>query len=587
MYKISYNKPYLREGAFGTSNGILRVLSLGPEELDSRQPKCRAWSLFLVVRQLLFDVYQDLKYKILRYAPGAQHTVSSLEDKINPIALCVVIWEQLAGLSESFCGVALESLRGALGLILKRLSKRFGILELLSVSGELQDEIPRTISQARANVYPDLLIKVYPTCSSCRALYYPRDIGTAASLSLSSSLLPELPETCTSRIVGEVICGQSLRRPLNFAVHPLMEWLVRSLSRPGFEKAVDDAWNPVTSPFASPVVDDFWSAASVRETSWPDGFPGKAPVGTPPMHLYFACFVDGFNPWGNKQAGKKASLTGIQLVCLNIPKTERYKRENILLAGVIPGPKEPNYDQIHQHMTPLIEEFEALWNGVFLTSTPLYPEGRGMYAAIAFFVCDLPACRKVGGFASHNSKHVCHICLKSRKNLHDISPSPFRDPDHHRREASKYKDAPNRNRREAIVDETGYRHSAALGLKYFDIRRHMVVDGPHVLELGLASRHFREIWGIQIVAERGTSKAEVQDGAKQRIILDNLCKILRSKRPSKTALNRCRVGYLKAIVKLNGVPVVAQEGQDPLKADYIRSLLQWVSIDLLSYRKLV
>lgn len=47
--------------------------------------------------------------------------------------------------------------------------------------------------------------------------------------------------------------------------------------------------------------------------------------------------VDWFQPFKHTQY----SVGGIYLAIMNLPRSERFKRENLLLVGLIPGPHEP------------------------------------------------------------------------------------------------------------------------------------------------------------------------------------------------------------------------------------------------------
>ena len=46
----------------------------------------------------------------------------------------------------------------------------------------------------------------------------------------------------------------------------------------------------------------------------------------------------------------------IYLVLLNLPRAVRYKRENIILVGIIPGPSEPHLT-MNSYLSPLVSDF--------------------------------------------------------------------------------------------------------------------------------------------------------------------------------------------------------------------------------------
>lgn len=56
-----------------------------------------------------------------------------------------------------------------------------------------------------------------------------------------------------------------------------------------------------------------------------------------PHHLGLMLNCDWFQPFHHTQY----SIGVIYLVILNLPRTIRFKPENIIIAGIIPGPNEP------------------------------------------------------------------------------------------------------------------------------------------------------------------------------------------------------------------------------------------------------
>ena len=83
--------------------------------------------------------------------------------------------------------------------------------------------------------------------------------------------------------------------------------------------------------------------------------------------------------------------------------------ENILLVGCIPGPREPTHN-INSFISPLVDELLELWNGIQLkTSSSLFGY-TSLRCALTCVSSDLPATRKVGGFAGHSAAMGCSKC---------------------------------------------------------------------------------------------------------------------------------------------------------------------------------
>ncbi|KAG2746128.1 hypothetical protein P692DRAFT_20739319 [Suillus brevipes Sb2] len=67
-------------------------------------------------------------------------------------------------------------------------------------------------------------------------------------------------------------------------------------------------------------------------------------------HYAFALHVDFFNPEGMNLHGASTSSGIISMACLNLPSDIRYKPENMYLAGIIPGPKQPSLEHLNHYI---------------------------------------------------------------------------------------------------------------------------------------------------------------------------------------------------------------------------------------------
>ena len=66
--------------------------------------------------------------------------------------------------------------------------------------------------------------------------------------------------------------------------------------------------------------------------------------------------VDWFQPY-------KHCTDSLGAIYLNLPRKERYKRENIILAGLIPSlNSEPR--SLNTFLSPLVDELKELWKGI-------------------------------------------------------------------------------------------------------------------------------------------------------------------------------------------------------------------------------
>ncbi len=121
-----------------------------------------------------------------------------------------------------------------------------------------------------------------------------------------------------------------------------------------------------------------------------------------PYNFCLTLNVDWFQPF------KRAThSTGVMYLAIqNLPRKERFLSENVIVAGVIPGPNEP----INAFLGPLVDKLLQLWEGVVMkASNGWFVLVRAVLSCIA---CDIPGARKVCGFLGHNAWLGCSICLK-------------------------------------------------------------------------------------------------------------------------------------------------------------------------------
>jgi Transposase family tnp2 len=282
-----------------------------------------------------------------------------------------------------------------------------------------------------------------------------------------------------------------------FVSFDFKDWFAGLLSRPGYEERMDSAWQ--SNEPEDGIMHDIFDGEYVRNFKGPDG--RSFSLGGEEGRYLFSLSVDFFNPYTNKQSGNKSSVGLISVVCLNLPPSMRYKPENMFLAGVIPGPKEPPLTALNHYLRPLVDDLKDFWEtGVKFSRTYNYETGRLVRCALLLLVCDLPAARKAAGFASSAHEHFCSVCHCTR------SQQGYGDLDYHawrrrtnsecRLSASRFDTAKDEATRADLFKQSGMRWSELLRLPYFDIVQCVVVDAMHNLFLGLIKEHFTSILGI-------------------------------------------------------------------------------------------
>ena len=221
------------------------------------------------------------------------------------------------------------------------------------------------------------------------------------------------------------------------------------------------------------------------------------PFSTNKYSFGFALNVDWFQPYIHT----KSSVGVIYVTILNLPRYLRYKRENVILLGIIPGPHEPRKN-INTFLQPLVDELQQLWVGINLTlCTESEKITEIVKGALLCVTCDIPAGRKVCGFLSHAATLGCSKCLKkfpgaaSQKDYSgfDTSLWPKRTNQSHRENILEIKKCVTKSQQEETETKFGYRYSCLLELPYFDAPRMLCIDPMHNLFLG-TGKHMLSIW---------------------------------------------------------------------------------------------
>lgn len=390
-----------------------------------------------------------------------------------------------------------------LGVILQQLAKRN------SGSCEIEKIIPSIPSDVRTVLSAlELEPKTMPMvcCPRCFQTY-----------TIDDDNLESYPEFCVYKETARSrTCGRRLRRmkestgrfvpTRRFLYHDFYDWLGKLYGRPDIEIHLDEYPSTFDQNGEPPKqMKDVWDGSVLREFKGPDG---KLFMDKPESEgrLVFALNMDGFNPSARRRNGRAASISGIYLVCLNLPPEIRYKVENVFLVGIVPGPHEPSTHQVNHMLRPLVDDLLSLWSpGMYLKRTTKYPDGRLVKGALIPVVCDLPAARRVAGLGGHVCTRFCSECLLNLADINDLDTSTWvpRNCDDHRRHAAAWRDAPTHEKRNEVFKAYGAKWSELLRLPYWDPTWFVIIDSMHAFYLRLFSRHVREVWGMDIDFEDG------------------------------------------------------------------------------------
>src|SRR6266496_1730425 len=88
-----------------------------------------------------------------------------------------------------------------------------------------------------------------------------------------------------------------------------------------------------------------------------------APYFTPETadsHLGIMINLDWFQPFESSVY----SCGAIYGVICNLPREIRFKKENMLTLGLLPGPNEVKLHKINHYLFPIVDELLEFWNGI-------------------------------------------------------------------------------------------------------------------------------------------------------------------------------------------------------------------------------
>ena len=116
--------------------------------------------------------------------------------------------------------------------------------------------------------------------------------------------------------------------------------------------------------------------------------------------IVFMLNIDWFQPFKHSIY----SVGVIYLAIMNLPRAIRFKRENIIIIGLLPGPSEPS-KHINTYLSPMVSELISLWEGISIRTHDCGIQI--IRCALLCVACDLPAGRKTCGFLSYTADLGC------------------------------------------------------------------------------------------------------------------------------------------------------------------------------------
>ena len=207
--------------------------------------------------------------------------------------------------------------------------------------------------------------------------------------------------------------------------------------------------------------------------------------------------IDWFEPFHDANY----SCGAIYLTINNLPRSERFKKENVILVGVMPGPSASHITELNNYLAPLVDELMVLYDQGIQVINPATRSSILVKAALIMVACDMPAARKMCGFTLPMSRRGCYKCDRTfvvdsntnRVNFsggYDMENYQWKSTNDVRTHAVEWMTATSNRNCLEIERNYGTHWSELHRLLYFDPVRFTIIDAMHNLLLGMPKKMF-------------------------------------------------------------------------------------------------
>jgi hypothetical protein len=291
------------------------------------------------------------------------------------------------------------------------------LLQQIGISTSIFTAISNLIPRSAFKLYNKLGIQKdsfqkYTACPSCNSIYdaETQDTSNGSQSWCTHVRYPNHPHSSKRKRCGEEL-GKVIRVNHNerkflpkkmYCYNSIIQSLQTMFKRPLF---YDKCQQWKDRQIVPGILRDIYDGRMWREFMDID----NTPFTKKPSNIGLMLNVDWFQPYANSPY----SVGAIYASIMNLPRKLRFKMENIILIGMIPGPNEPDADGLVHYIRPLVDELIQLWtNGVTVMTN-----GSKVCIRVALMciAADIPAARKLCGFLGHNAKMGCSRCTKEFK----------------------------------------------------------------------------------------------------------------------------------------------------------------------------
>lgn len=388
-------------------------------------------------------------------------------------------WQYMFNVSDNALSVLIKFLHKFILIIIKVAKTKDDITDFTK-------NIPTSLYVVRKRVgLSNKCFKMFSSCPTCHSINSNLDTKTCRNIQFPANPNASI---CNSNLLKTVKKKDRIElKPLKiYFYQPIKSSLSFNFQREGFIEAIGH-WKVRLESIPDDWMADVYDGKvwkELKETGFFDS----------PYNLAVTLNVDWFQPYQRV----KDSVGVLYLCIANLPRSLRYKQENVILVGIIPGPKEPKLT-INSYLAPLVDDLKEFWTGINI----MLPSGCNVIVRVCLICvsCDIPAIRKVCGFVGHQARLGCSKCLCEFSHPQggglqcsgSFGEWDLRNLEDHKQRSEESLQCKSQNALNKFSSKYGVRFSALLNIPYFNPVRCHVIDPMHNLLLG-TSKHMLEVW---------------------------------------------------------------------------------------------
>ncbi|CAK5262381.1 unnamed protein product [Mycena citricolor] len=280
--------------------------------------------------------------------------------------------------------------------------------------------LPKTLKTVFARL--DILdrFKIYPICPFCHSIFPAVSPTDSKCPNCDAPIYRSRPKALLDRLQTVVTDdpddnGDPTTHPTSPSSHAhvvapillLSGALEKFFERPGMVDAVRE-WK--TKPRSDEKLESIQDGEVWKNLKAADGSRFFYDEEENELRIGVSLGIDWF---GRKSSNYGPShSSGVVSFCIqNLNSELRYRPENLIVTGMLPGPTEPTSAQLQNYSKIIVDDLIKLYEDGITVTVLGFPNGFRVRVALISIIADHPAMCKICGFADHGHKIVpCPKC---------------------------------------------------------------------------------------------------------------------------------------------------------------------------------